>query len=377
MQTYRIRPISPVIVSLLLAVLGCSVLVRAQQTEFTLDSDGAWQESQAPVEGTDEAVIANAEHLLAEGNPSVALRVLNSWISKNKFGASPYLPTAYRLRGDAKAATGAEYRALFDYETVARNFIASDEFVTVLEREFEIASQYLHGMKRRWLGLRVFSATRDGERLLFQIAERMPGSTMQERALLELGDYYFRQRELDMVTETYRVFLRLFPRSQDRNLAMRRQVDANAASYKGPAYDASGLREARELIQVFQEEYPNDAEQAGLNDARIARIDESLASEKLYTAKWYLSQNDKPAARLMLRRVVRQYPGTLSAQEAYSLLEKNGWSVGKASETSQPAPVETHNDSGESGSEQQETQPASSSSGDAGNATPPATPGGS
>lgn len=302
----------------------------AQQTEFTLDPTGTWTKTQAPVEGSDEAVIAEAEEKVVQGSPGAALGMLNRWISRNKFSASPMLPTAYRLRGDAKYAAGNEYKALFDYETVARSFVASEEFVTVLEREMEIGSSYLRGKKRRWFGLRLFSAKRDGEQLLFQIAQRMPGSSMQEQSLLELGDYYFRQRELDMVTETYRVFLRNFPKSEHRDIAMRRQVDANAASYKGPAYDASGLREAKVLVEAFQQEYPNDVEQAGLNESRVARIDESLASEKLYTAKWYLSQNDTPSARLTLRRIVIQFPGTLSAQAAYEIMEDRGWSVGQS-----------------------------------------------
>lgn len=319
------------VVALLVAVLPT---VRAQQQTFELDASGAWASGSAEV-GDDERTMLEASTLIAQGSGSRAASLLQRWIDRNRLGEGRWLATAHRLRGDALVAQGNEYKALFEYEVVARQFPGSEEFVTSMRRQFDIGVRYLDGMRRKWLGLRILSAKSEGEELMYRIAERLPGSGLAEEAMLELGDYYYRKRDLEMAREAYRVFLVLYPRSSSRQLAMQRQVISNQASFKGPAYDTSPLVEAKALIDRYRELYPADAEAAGLNEAQSARVQEDLASERLYRARWYLKQGDEPAARLVLRRLVRAHPGTSAQAEALKILADKGWTVGQA-QSSQP-----------------------------------------
>lgn len=301
------------------------VVSLGQQTEYRMGEGGRWEAGRTAEPGTEEESIARARRLLAEDRPGEARALLDAWIEEHRVGRSPWLPTAYRLRGDAKLAMDEEYRALVDYETVVKEFPESPEFVTALEREFEIARRYLNGLRKRFLGMRIEDATPIGEDLMLRIAERLPSSQLAEEAVLELADWYYRTRDLRAAAETYDVFLELFPRSERRMHAYQRRILANVARFKGPEYDASGLREARLRIEEFRQRYPAEAVSTGLGDALAARLDESAAAQMLSTARWYLRRKDRASARLVLERLTRSHPGTVSADKALSIMVEEGW----------------------------------------------------
>lgn len=296
-----------------------------QQTEYRMAEGGRWEAGRSAEPGTEEETIARARRLLAEDRPGEARALLDAWIEEHRVGQSPWLPTAYRLRGDAKLAMDEEYRALVDYETVIKEFPESPEFVTALEREFEIARRYLNGLRKRFLGMRIEDATPIGEDLMLRIAERLPSSQLAEEAVLELADWYYRTRDLRAAAETYDVFLELFPRSERRMHAYQRRILANVARFKGPEYDASGLREAGIRIREFRERYPAEAVRSGLGDALAARLEESAAAQMLSTARWYLRRRDRASARLVLERLTASHPGTVSADKALAIMVEEGW----------------------------------------------------
>ncbi|MCA9299462.1 MAG: outer membrane protein assembly factor BamD, partial [Phycisphaerales bacterium] len=314
---------------LLLAILTTGAL--AQERIYELDEDGNWVLVEEPTEGSDAAVIRDARQLIVDGNPGQARDLLDRWIDAQRTTKSPWYPLALLVRGDAKQASGNEYKALYDYERITKEFAGSDVFPTAVEREVDIAVQYVNGLRKRAFGIRWENAERIGEELLIRAHERMPGSSIGERAIIELADYYYRVRDMRSASTTYELFLENYPDSSHRRKAMQRRVYANIARFKGPRYDGSGLLEARILVEEFASRYPADAEQAGLTDALVARIDESAAQEMLETARWYLRRGDKPAARYTLKRLLTKLDGryarTVAASEAHRIMDREGWTV--------------------------------------------------
>jgi outer membrane protein assembly factor BamD (BamD/ComL family) len=314
----------------LLALLSAGV-VRAQeggtQPTYELDDSGAWVQTASPEAGTDAAALGEARRLIVEGNTSEAISILDAWLTEHGRATSPYVPEALLLRGDARVAADDEYSALVDYEAVTM-YPESPYFVTALEREYEIALRYLNGLRRKFLGLRIEDATPTGEELLVRVQERLPGSRLAEQAAVELADFYYRRRDMPMASEMYEIFTRNFPQSAYRRWAMQRRIYASLARYKGPRHDTTGLNDARLLIQDFRDEYPQDAESAGINEALLTRVDESLGEKMLETARWYLTVNDEPSARLTLRRLLRDHPRSAAAVEALRIMEDRGWCRG-------------------------------------------------
>lgn len=310
-------------------VLGASAGVGlGQSSVLELDAESEeWAVVSTPEPGSDEAVLAEARQLLADGHPGRARKMLDKWIEANDRRSAPLLPAALLLRGDAWTADGDEYKALYDYERICREFPSSDVFVKANQRELEIATRYVNGLKRKTFGLRFESTKGIGEELLVRIQERLPGSRLAEQAAIELADFYYRQRDMKTASEMYAIFLTNYPNSEYRKLAMQRRVYANIAQFKGPEYDASGLVEAKFLIREFQDRFPIDAERTGLGDALAARLDESTAAQQLVSARWFARTGDPVSARYALRRLVERFPRTVAAAEAMAMAEERGWSL--------------------------------------------------
>lgn len=296
------------------------------QTPMRLDPDGKWVPAEQPVDpASDAGVMQRARTQLAENRPRGALALLDSWLKRNAAQDKPETAEALLRRGDAKLALKDEYESLYDYERVIKEYPGTPQFVTAIERELEIGLMYLNGLKKKFLGMRIDSATRIGEELLIRVQERVPNSQLAQRAAIELANYYYRVRDLRMASEAYEIFLTNFPTSEYRQLAMQRRVFANIGRYKGPRYDASGLIEAQYLVRDFAQRYPQAAEEIGMTDALISRLDESAAKQMSEIASWYLKRGDSVSARYTLKRLIVKHPDTVAAKRAREMFVERRW----------------------------------------------------
>ena len=287
------------------------------QQRYSLTDDDQWSETASPEPGTPEHQLAAARQALAAGEYVRAINLSNRWIEQYSQHGS--LPEAYIIRGDARLQQDELYQALFDYEYVARVYSGSEAFTTALEREFDIARRFANGERRRLWGMKIVDASAEAEELLIRIQERLPGSRLAEMAGMELGDFYFRRRNMPMAAEMYDLFIELYPNSEQISKARRRGIYAHLAGFKGPQYDAVGLAEARLRIQDLKIEEPRTAEQVGA-DALLVRIDESRAAKLLEEARWYMRTGDVISAELTIRRLVSRYLGTVAAADGLRLV---------------------------------------------------------
>jgi hypothetical protein len=171
-----------------LAALFPVATAFAQSKTYELNDSG-WQAKKTPEPGTDAAIIAQARQLVADDKASDAIELLDGWIETHETSKSPMLPEAFLVRGDAHLADSDEYKALYDYERIAKDYPASDMFVKALERELDIAKLYLGGLRKKSLGfLRIDSGIPLAEEAIMRINERLPGSRLAERAMLTLAD---------------------------------------------------------------------------------------------------------------------------------------------------------------------------------------------
>lgn len=311
----------------------------AQSDQYILKPDGTWTQASVPEPGSDAAVIAEARKAIADNRPEAARGILDPWLEANERSAKPEVPEALRLRGDAFTAMNREDRGLRDYEELVKRHPQSEEYIIALEREFEIAKAYAYGKKALWFGfLRVEDGGPMAEEILIRIQERLPGSELAERAGIELADYYFRTRDLEMAGEMYSLYLTLYPNGPNRKKAMERRVFASVGRFRGPENNVSGLLDAKEQIRVYAMQYPEEAERQGLDQALIVRLDESLGAQMLETANWYMRRDDPSSARLTLKRLIARYPATQAALRALAIFKEQGWTAPAA--PAQPASSE-------------------------------------
>ncbi len=302
-----------------MAALWAALAAPVAGQTFELSETDTWKVVESPAPGSPAERLAAARAALAAGEPRRAQTLASAWIKS--YPEDPLLPEAFLLRGDALVAQGNYYKALFDYEFVARSFPASETFVIVLERELHIGTLYARGTKRKIFGMRLLDAGDVAEELLIRIQERLPGSRLAELAGIELADFYFARRKMDLAAEMYSIFLQNNPRSEFVSRARRRLIYAHLASFKGPQWDASGLHEARARLKELKALEPATAEEIGA-DALLARIDESDARKLLVTAQWYNRVGDPIAAELYVRRLMETFPRTVAAADAMRFMER-------------------------------------------------------
>ena len=305
---------------------------RAQSVERKLDDLGQWSVVNQPEPGTSEFDLYEIRKALAEGNFGDAKSKAKHFIKNHP--NDPLLPEAYLARGQARQGRGDYYKALFDYEFIARTFTKSDVFNRALEHEFEIAKIFAHGKKRILWGFRIAGAKDEAEELLIRIQERLPGSKLAEKAGRELADFYYRNRDMTMAATAYTLYLQNYPQSADHVEAIKQIVYSELGKTKGPAFDPSGLYEANSWLETIDRAYPAEAEQMGA-DALKVRIRESDASRMLEDAKWFLSQNDEVSAKFTLKRLLRKYPATSAGRIAYRFMADKGWVASSDSQTPQ------------------------------------------
>jgi outer membrane protein assembly factor BamD (BamD/ComL family) len=313
----------------ILAIAALALAPRAalaQPSEFELDDSGTFAQTSAPEPGSDAWVMAEAQRLIAEDNPGKASSILKEWIDEHKRQRNDTLPQAYYLRGIARTENGDEYKALFDFETVIRDYAETPYYQLAIEREYDTAMRYLNdGLKRKVFGLRIESGRPTGVEILIRVQERLPGSALAERAALDLANYYYQRRDLKLAAQMYEIFRTNFPESDQTRFAMLREIECNIARFKGPRYDGSGLLDAKLLIEEYRERFPAESIRAGITEGLEAWIDESAAQQALDTARWYLKTDDPTSAKFILARLIRRHPATLAADEALDLMLEEGW----------------------------------------------------
>jgi outer membrane assembly lipoprotein YfiO len=304
--------------ALITSLVGGFTSAASAQDKFELKDDG-FKKIAAPDPNSPEGQLQAMRRLIAEEKYEEAQDQAKEWIDAHP--NHPLLAQAYLIRGDAYAADTEHYLALFDYEYIIRAYPGSEQFEVANERELTIAEAFVRGVKRKFWGMRIIPAESEGEELLIRIQERMPGSRIAERAGLELADYYYRASEMEMAATAYELFLVNYPQSQWREHAMQRQILANLASFKGPAFDATGLVEAQRRLIDYKTQFPAAAEQLGAH-ALLTRVDESLAERSLLVAQWYDDRGKFVSARFMYQRVMRDHPGSAAAYKAMNRLKE-------------------------------------------------------
>ncbi|NOG55053.1 MAG: outer membrane protein assembly factor BamD [Planctomycetes bacterium] len=314
--------------SLLLPIVtACAVLATApaysQSTDRTLTGSGEWEVvSVDPPLGSPESDLAEAREALADRHYGRARKLADSWIKR--YPSHGLVPEAYLIRADAIYLNGDPYKALFDYEVIEKQYPGTEAFQIAAEREYEIATAFANGKRRKFWGMALFDAYAEAEELLILVQERLPGSKLAQNAGRTLGDFYYRRREMDLAVIAYDLYLENHPRADDRSEVMRLLISAHLASAKGPAFDPSGLYEAKLRLDRLEREFPADAQQLGADGLRT-RIDESDAQRMMADAKWYLNRKDPVSSRFVIKRLLRRYPESAAAHEGYEMMVRYGW----------------------------------------------------
>jgi len=249
---------------------------------------------------------------------------------------------------------GNEYYEQDQYVKAARKYRkflhgckSSGLYDEVLERQFEIAKEFLAGRKKRVLGVFWMSTYAEGIKIMERIREHAGDSELAAKAAVEVARSYEsrgRKKKSHYISayqswldayESYDKQMRLPDLSptgelgKDALLAMAR---CQELAYRGPMFDGSDLTGrplsenafdgAKRCYEQFKTRYPSEAKKRGIDD-KLRKTDEEIAKKDLWTGHYYQTRGNRTAANLYYQMVMRDWSGTEAAAEAGAMLAEN------------------------------------------------------
>ena len=336
-------------------LLGFAAIAAAQSSEpnssyaerFTFDpATGEFKAHAAPQSGTEQGDLELARRALAQQRPKAARKRLRTW-GKTYGASSDRAAEALFLRGEAEFAAGNYMKAHALFRELTDSYPSSAFTDRAVQRDFVIAETFLAGTKRKFLGMRMLSATEEALDILDEIATSRPGSDLAGQALRTRATYFHRTGDFESAAIEFDRLARDFPRHRFARMALLRSGQASVASFPGVAFDASALREAEAKFKDLKTLNPRFAEQQDV-DGLVEQIETSRAEKAYHVATFYERVRQPEAASRYYQSIVRRWPGTSWGQRARQRLDVMGYLAGEAplpaASVPNPPPVEPRAD---------------------------------
>lgn len=262
------------------------------------------------------------EEMINSGQYSHASARAVDWLVRNP--NSPMRDRGLFLNAEALFRYGNRIKAFFYLDELMDEFPESKLFYPALEKQYQIADEFLPSdkhrpYKSRFLGLPIVDREDEAIEMMYRIQQRSPGSQLAERALLRTADYYYADGQYDLAGDAYTAYARSYPRSPLLPRVKLRGAYANYAQFRGPKFDATPAIDARAQLAEVQGLYPEMSAEENV-PRLINRIDQDFARKLLLTGNFYRRTNEPAGAVYLYRSVINAYPNSSEAAEAQAAL---------------------------------------------------------
>jgi outer membrane protein assembly factor BamD (BamD/ComL family) len=220
-------------------------------------------------------------------------------------------------------------KALVKYEKLLKDYPGSEYAGLALQREFDMAMEYLQGRKKVVLGFIRISGFEEGVELMEKISDRGglddPNGVGLKAAISVAEQYEAREKYIEAYLKWSEI-ASYWETGPIGKRALYRMAEDNLAAYnryppeQRPNYDAAKLNTAKTYYQKFLLLYPEEAKQNEVPE-KIVQIDEQMALKQYVIGQYYRRTKEPQAARLYFDMVVRDWPNTQAAAQAKEALE--------------------------------------------------------
>jgi outer membrane protein assembly factor BamD len=283
--------------------------------------EGRWQQPRAKdqLEVAQAAFDKRAYSLALKS----ARRVVRVW------PLSDYAPRAQYLVARCYEATGKEEKAFKAYRTLLEKQPKVTNFDEVLQRQYEIANQYLAGKWFKWGFLPLFPSMERTGQMYADIVKTGPYSAVAPQAQLSIGTANEKRKFLRFKSPDYPAAVAAYDVAADR-YHDRPQVAAEAMFRAGLAWqkqaqtpdrDPSNAKQAIARFTDFMALYPNDA-RVPEAQKRIASLKGDQARGNFDIARFYEKRHRWEGARIYYNAVQSLDPNSPYAAEALQRLDE-------------------------------------------------------
>ncbi len=306
-----------IIIFAILALIGVSFCqppgqIQAAET-WRLDKGGEWQKV-AGAEAEEFLLrVAEIRKLVDAGRPKKVRQAAEQL--KADFPEIAGEDFDAYIQAEILLAKGKLTKAARKYEKFLDDYPQSRLRQAALDREFEIASEYLGGRKKRILLVFNVRSYAEGVKLMEKISDRTGSADIARRASLAVAQHYEKRQKYQEAYLKWSEISTRWPTGETGKNALLAMARTKYAAFRGPVYDASSLISARSYYQNFKMRYPEEAQKIQVDDI-LLRIDEQLAEKQLVIADYYRSTGSTAPANMYYQLVVDNWPNSKAAQTA-------------------------------------------------------------
>jgi outer membrane protein assembly factor BamD (BamD/ComL family) len=282
--------------------------------------DGRWLEVTKPTTQpvVDEPMLDQAEALLMQNNLKETKKVLVAWEKTHKH--SPVRDRCIMLFADLFYQKDQRLKSFFYCDELMDEYPESKLFPAALQKQFDIATEYMNGYKDSFLGFHVLDMGSEAVEMMWRIQQRAPGSPLAEKGLLSTADYYYGSGQYDLAEDAYNAYWHSYPNSDKVPLVKLHAAFASLAQFRGVKFDASKIIDARVQLLEIQRKYPDLAEEENVETV-IEQIDSAFAKKLLEEGAFYQRTHEPRGAAYEYRFLAQTYPNSPEAAEARGYLK--------------------------------------------------------
>jgi len=290
--------------------------VRAEEAQF---KDGQWVQSAAAGDDSAEGELATIRQLLLEGRPRKALGKARRFCRDHR--SDPGAEEAMNLAGAAQMQRGRWWQAYEWFEQQLDRYPTGSLYERALVREVAVGEAFLAGEKKLLWGFLPLGAEQEGLDILRKVADRLPGSSLAERALMAVGDHFAANERWDEAAEAYKQYGEMFRGRYRSTQAELKAARTTRNQFAGTDWEDTALLESEQLFQAYLKRYPN-SDAAGAVATELTEIERTRAQKDYETAEFYSRIGRPQSARFYHRQVVALYPQTTWAARSAEVLNR-------------------------------------------------------
>jgi outer membrane protein assembly factor BamD (BamD/ComL family) len=281
---------------------------------------GHWVDVENPTtQPAADPELLRLEQMITDGKNKEAVKQIVVWLRREK--DSPLFDRGLYLEAEALYQYGNRIKAFFYLDELLDDYPESALYSQALEKQYQIADDFLNGYKRRFLKIPMLGGEEEAVEMMYRLQQRSPGSPLAEKALLRTADYYYADRQFDLAVDAYGSYIKNYPRSEKIPRVKLRQAYANLAQFHGVRFDTTPITDAKAQLEDIVKTYPDLATQENI-PALIAQIDQTFARKLAVTADFYRRTHAPVAARYTYEYLQKTYPGSPESAEAERALAK-------------------------------------------------------
>lgn len=223
------------------------------------------------------------------------------------------------MKAEMLLAKNKVIKAVRAYEKFLKEYPESGLYEAVLEREYEIAVDFLAGRKRPVLKIFKIKGYAEGEKMMQRIVERAGQSPLAARASISIAESYEKRKKYEDAYEQWSDVHSIWTTGRVGRESLLALGRVKYLTFNGPNYDSSCLVSAKSFYEDFQSRYSRDAEELEISE-KVEDITEKIAYKHYNIAEYYHRTGSEQAANLYYQMVVDKWSGTRAAKLAQSRL---------------------------------------------------------